>query len=526
MKKLLFILVNLFLIQYAFAQVGINTTTPNAQLDIKSSNQAAPANTDGLLIPKIDTFPATNPTVDQNGMLVYLTTDVGTNLKGFYYWNNATTTWVPFAGNTTGWNTTGNAGTVDGTHFIGTTDNVPLNFKVNNIPAGRIESASPFNTFLGTNSGANNTTTGYRNTAFGHGSLYSNTTGDENTSIGDHSLYSNTTGFWNTAYGVGSLFSNSTGNNNTATGSYSLYYNTTGYQNAANGSYSLHYNTTGFRNTATGIHSLYYNTTGYRNTATGFVSLYENTTGYENTATGSYSLYYNTTGFQNTATGSYSLYSNTTGYYNTANGYGALYSNTTGIWNTAVGRNAYYLGNYNNSTAIGDSASITANDQVRLGDNWVNSIGGFANWTNVSDKRFKKDIQANVPGLVFIKKLKPVTYHLDMNAIENLLKTPDSLRKKNNETFKKDKILQTGFIAQEVEAAAKEIGFDFSGVDAPKNENDFYGLRYAEFVVPLVKAVQELSKENEELKKELDAEKNRNKNIENRLKALEEKLGK
>ena len=41
MKKLLFILVNLFLIQYAFAQVGINTTTPAAQLDIKSSNQAA-----------------------------------------------------------------------------------------------------------------------------------------------------------------------------------------------------------------------------------------------------------------------------------------------------------------------------------------------------------------------------------------------------------------------------------------------------------------------------------------------------
>jgi trimeric autotransporter adhesin len=52
-------------------------------------------------------------------------------------------------------------------------------------------------------------------------------------------------------------------------------------------------------------------------------------------------------------------------------------------------------------------------------------------------------------------------------------------------------MLQTGFIAQDVEAAAKELNFDFSGVDAPKNENDFYGLRYAEFVVPLVKAVQE-----------------------------------
>ena len=31
----------------------------------------------------------------------------------------------------------------------------------------------------------------------------------------------------------------------------------------------------------------------------------------------------------------------------------------------------------------------------------------------------------------------------------------------------------------------EEIGFDFSGVDKPKNEEDYYGLRYSEFVVPL-----------------------------------------
>ena len=50
---------------------------------------------------------------------------------------------------------------------------------------------------------------------------------------------------------------------------------------------------------------------------------------------------------------------------------------------------------------------------------------------------------------------------------------------------------QSGFIAQEVEAAAKELGYEFSGVDAPKNEDDLYGLRYSAFVVPLVKAIQE-----------------------------------
>ena len=33
----------------------------------------------------------------------------------------------------------------------------------------------------------------------------------------------------------------------------------------------------------------------------------------------------------------------------------------------------------------------------------------------------------------------------------------------------KEKIIQTGFIAQEVEATAKKMNYDFSGVDAPKN---------------------------------------------------------
>jgi len=34
-------------------------------------------------------------------------------------------------------------------------------------------------------------------------------------------------------------------------------------------------------------------------------------------------------------------------------------------------------------------------------------------------------------------------------------------------------------------------------VDAPKNEGDRYGLRYSQFVVPLVKAVQELNEEKQ-----------------------------
>ena len=52
-----------------------------------------------------------------------------------------------------------------------------------------------------------------------------------------------------------------------------------------------------------------------------------------------------------------------------------------------------------------------------------------------------------------------------------------------------------------------ELGYEFSGVDKPKNELAPYSLRYADFVVPLVKAVQEqqamidsLQTENAQLK--------------------------
>ena len=68
----------------------------------------------------------------------------------------------------------------------------------------------------------------------------------------------------------------------------------------------------------------------------------------------------------------------------------------------------------------------------------------------------------------------------------------------------KYKIIYTGFEAQEVEKAAASIGYNFSGVDKPKNDQEsFYGLRYSDFVAPLVKAVQEQQLMIEDLKKEV-----------------------
>ncbi len=76
------------------AQVGINTDTPKATLEIKASNPATPNANDGIIVPRVDAFPATNPTADQQSMMIFLTTTSGVNKPGFYYWDNPTLTWV------------------------------------------------------------------------------------------------------------------------------------------------------------------------------------------------------------------------------------------------------------------------------------------------------------------------------------------------------------------------------------------------------------------------------------------------
>jgi len=346
MKRLVSIFGLLFFSTITFSQVGINTTDPKAQLEIKSSNQATPSNKDGILIPKINAFPLINPTVDQNSMMVYLTLDLPGKPKGFYYWNNDTTTWVGFIGDK-GWELTGNSGTNPSTNFIGTTDDNDVVFKRNNIASGILNSSNN-NTSFGV-SALNSLNTGGRNTAVGKEALAANTIGFNNTSVGSDALATNTTGYHNTAFGTFALNLND-GDFNTAVGQQALSENTLGDFNVALGNQALSSNKVGSRNTAVGSSSIYNNTTGEENTSVGSRALFNNVAGSKATAIGRDAMYNannTTTAFdnQNVAVGYEALKgsptpADNTGNSNTAIGYQTLLNNSEGRENVAVGTNA------------------------------------------------------------------------------------------------------------------------------------------------------------------------------------------
>jgi trimeric autotransporter adhesin len=149
---------------------------------------------------------------------------------------------------------------------------------------------------------------------------------------------------------------------------------------------------------------------------------------------------------------------------------------------------------------VGNSVSDPGN-RVEIGYTSVTWIGGNAMWDTYSYHRTKDNVREDVPGLDFIMKLKPVSYNLNIHR-QNQLVYGDKTKEKNNWSGKYDNEQKrmTSFIAQDVASAARSIAYDFSGVDAPKNETDLYSLRYSNFVVPLVEAVQEQQGEIEQLR--------------------------
>lgn len=288
------------------------------------------------------------------------------------------------------WMLSGNSGTVDGTDYIGTSDNVPLNFRVNAQRAGRVDSTS---TVLYGYQAGNALTSATGTTAIGWRALLNNTTGNANTAIGQRAMQANTTGQQNVAIGQDTLNSNTTSNWNTAVGNWAMSSNTTGVANAAFGGMALNYLTTGSNNVGLGQAAGYGLTTGSNNIAIGQNTMNAVATGSNNVGIGQFSLQGgagpNTPGAtENAAVGAWSLQNNNGGNYNIALGSNAGAYHRSGDYNVYLG---YRTGAW--------AANTTGSRNVFIGAFAGNSSSG-SNTTGVttaSDKLYINNGTSNVP---------------------------------------------------------------------------------------------------------------------------------
>lgn len=448
--------------------------------------------------------------------------------------------------------------------------------------AGYFSTTATDNVFIGSLSGYSNTL-GNDNTIIGTASGVNNTTGSDNVFLGFRSGVFNTTGRYNTFLGSEAGRSNVNGNSNTMVGRNTGFSNTSGFQNAFLGRDAGYDNTTGYYNTCIGDSAGIDNSTGINNTMVGHGSGAATEYTSNNTFVGHYAGYdnnrvNNNNGFNahnNSYLGSYAGYTNrggngnllmgafadfqvsatiggnaisTQNNFNTGMGYRAKIGSgknrmtIVGAWSEASADHAIAIGDSafnsglrsiaigskakatgSNSIVIGSNSTVTADNQVYFGNSATVSIGGVVNWTATSDQRFKTGVAEDVIGLEFIKMLRPVTYNMDPNAIENHFgrELPKELQAAADE---KAKIRYTGFLAQEVEMAAQASGYDFSGIDTPKEGHDAYGIRYAEFVVPLVKAIQEQQMIIEGQNQEIQAYQSALENLTNRVNQMEVQL--
>jgi hypothetical protein len=228
---------------------------------------------------------------------------------------------------------------------------------------------------------------------------------------------------------------------------------------------------------------------------------------------------------------------------NPPNGYVAEFSNSravagrtgtfllfdaTNVGNWKIGMppdtNAFSVFDVTNNT---ERARITSAGNTRPGADNAYSLGEPSfRWSvvyaatgtiNTSDERAKLDFAPTL-GLDFIAALEPVSYRYKngktvIDQVEDgTEEVPAVLDEEGNEvtpatTKPKYKSVERvvegtrrhhGLKAQQVKSTLDKFGVDFAGwvLENPDDPNSGQGLRYDQFIAPLIKAVQELSAQN------------------------------
>lgn len=354
MKKVFLFLLLLLASLGLFAQVSINTDNsdadPSAMLDVKSTGK-------GLLIPRMTAAERDAIAAPANGLLVYVTTD-----SSFYFYEGNAWAKVGRAG----WSLNGNAGTDPATDFLGTSDDVPLVFRVNNSPAFRLEYAEIDFWGLGTPTPAPNVIGGFSGNKVGP-----NVAGATVGGGGTQSVINSVTAQFGTVSGGG--LNTASGSNATVGGGFQ---NVAGNLNATVGG--------GSANMATGSSATIAG--GKDNTAGGFMAAIGG--GKTNTADGSYStvsggntnsanVEYATVsgGKDNTATGASATISG--GQSNIA---GAEWGTISGGWNNAVNGSGATVSGGRDNAANGELATVSGGqNNIASGANSTVMGGQFNN---------------------------------------------------------------------------------------------------------------------------------------------------
>lgn len=158
-------------------------------------------------------------------------------------------------------------------------------------------------------------------------------------------------------------------------------------------------------------------------------------------------------------------------------------------------------------TAAGDSVPGAGGTYMlgASGTRWKEIWCTQSSINSTSDERQKTDITESDLGLDFIEALRPVRYRwkVGQSAIQRV---PDGESEDGTPKYREEivpvpgKRPHYGFLAQHVAAVLGSK--DFAGFIYDE-DSDVYGLRYSEFIAPLVKAVQELSARVRQLEQQL-----------------------
>lgn len=180
---------------------------------IKGNNSGSISNPGDLTAAQVNQIlPSFTSTL--NGLVPFSGGSAGKVLHGDGIWRD---TLAVSVGAASSWQLTGNATGGSGNNFIGTTDNSPLFFRVNNQPYGSFKPFGVDNMGLGYAS-LNQLSSGISNSAYGWQTGNQLSTGSNNTLMGGQAGTTLTSANWNTAYGTLSLASFVNGDRNVAVG--------------------------------------------------------------------------------------------------------------------------------------------------------------------------------------------------------------------------------------------------------------------------------------------------------------------